>query len=55
METGYEICYVEYIRCVYRAGSFMTGAKEISKYKLDLVRVHEVIWARGGTEPTGGE
>jgi hypothetical protein len=41
------------IRCVYRTGSFMTVAKEISKYKLDLVGVHEVIWDRGGTEPAG--
>jgi hypothetical protein len=29
----------------------MTLAKEISKYKLDLVRVQEVRLDRGGTEP----
>jgi hypothetical protein len=27
--------------------------EEISKYKLDLVRVQEVRWDGGGTEPTG--
>jgi hypothetical protein len=32
----------------------MTDAKEISKYKLDLVGVQKVRWDRGGTEP-GGE
>jgi hypothetical protein len=31
----------------------MTVAKEISKYKLDLVGVQEVRWDRGGTNPTG--
>jgi hypothetical protein len=30
----------------------MTVAKEISKYKLPLVRV-QVRWDRGGTEPAG--
>jgi hypothetical protein len=28
-------------------------AKEISKYKLDLVGVQEVRWAGGGAEPAG--
>jgi hypothetical protein len=28
-------------------------AEEISKYKLDLVGVHEVRWDGGGTEPAG--
>jgi hypothetical protein len=36
---------------VYKAGSLMTVAKEISKYTLDLVGVQEVRWDRGGTEP----
>jgi hypothetical protein len=31
----------------------MTVAKEISKYKLDLVGVQKVRWDRGGTEPSG--
>jgi hypothetical protein len=29
----------------------MTAVKELSKYKLDLVRVQEVGWERGGTKP----
>jgi hypothetical protein len=31
----------------------MTVASEISKYKLDLVGIQEVIWDTGGTEPAG--
>jgi hypothetical protein len=38
---------------LYRAGSLMTTAKEISKHKLDIVRVHEVRWDRDGTDPAG--
>jgi hypothetical protein len=29
----------------------MTVWRELSKYKLDLVRVQEVRWKSGGTEP----
>jgi hypothetical protein len=39
---------------MYRAGSLRAVAEEISKYKLDLVGVQEVVWDGGGTEP-GGE
>jgi hypothetical protein len=31
----------------------MTVSKELSKYRLDLVRVQEVRWEGGGTEPAG--
>jgi hypothetical protein len=41
------------VRSMYRAGSLRTVAEEISKYKLDLVGVHEVRWDRDGTEPAG--
>jgi exonuclease III len=41
------------VRSLYRAGSLMTVAKEISKYKLDLMGVQEVRWDKGGTEPAG--
>jgi hypothetical protein len=41
------------VRSLYGAGSLMTVAKEISKYKLDLVGVQELRWDRGGTEPPG--
>jgi hypothetical protein len=42
------------VRRLCRVGSLMAAAKEISKYKLDLVGVQEVRWERGGIEP-GGE
>jgi hypothetical protein len=32
-------------------GSLMTVLRELSKYKLDLVRVQEVRWEGSGTEP----
>jgi hypothetical protein len=38
---------------LYRAGSFITVAKEISKCKLDLVGIQKVRWDTGGTEPAG--
>jgi hypothetical protein len=38
---------------MYRAGSLRSVVEEISKYKLDLVRVQEVRWDGGGTEPVG--
>jgi hypothetical protein len=40
-------------RSVYRTDSLVTVAKEILKYKLDLMGVQEVRWDRGGTEPEG--
>jgi hypothetical protein len=41
------------VRNLYRAGSFMTVEKEISKCKLDIVGVQEVRWDRYGTKPAG--
>jgi hypothetical protein len=42
------------VTILYSAGSLiMTVAKGISKYKLDLVGVHEVRWDRGGIKPAG--
>jgi hypothetical protein len=40
-------------RSLCRARSLMKVAKEISKYKLDLVGVHKVRWDRGGTKAAG--
>jgi hypothetical protein len=31
----------------------MAVAKEMSRYKLDLVGIQEVRWGGGGTEPAG--
>jgi hypothetical protein len=39
------------VRGLNKAGSLMTVAKEMSKYELNLVGVHEVRWDRGSTEP----
>jgi exonuclease III len=33
-----------------RSGSLKTVSGELAKYKLDLVRVQEVRWDKGGTE-----
>jgi hypothetical protein len=41
------------IRSVYSAGSLRVVAEEISKYKLHLVRVQEIRWDEGGSEPVG--
>jgi hypothetical protein len=45
--------YTWNVRSPYGAGSIMTAAKEISKYKLYLVGVQEVRWDMGSTEPVG--
>jgi hypothetical protein len=41
------------VRNLYGAGLLVTVAKEISKYKLDLVGVQEVSGNRGRVEPAG--
>jgi hypothetical protein len=41
------------VRSLYRAGSLMKISRELARYKLDLVRVPEVRWEGGGTEPAG--
>jgi hypothetical protein len=41
------------IRSLYRAGSPIEIAKVISKYMIDLVRIQEVRWDTGGSEPAG--
>jgi hypothetical protein len=37
-------------RSLYRIGSLTTVARELGKYKLDLVGVQDVRWEKGGTE-----
>jgi exonuclease III len=32
------------VRSLYRAGSLMVAARELARYKLDLVGVQEVRW-----------
>jgi exonuclease III len=38
------------VRSLYLAGSLTTVARQLAKYKLDVMRVQEVRWDRGGTE-----
>ena len=38
---------------LYRAGSLTAAARELAKYKLDLVGVLEVRWDKGGTVKAG--
>jgi hypothetical protein len=38
------------VRGLYRSGSLKIVARELGKFKLDLVGVQEVRWDRGGTE-----
>jgi hypothetical protein len=41
------------VRRLYRAGSLTAAARELARYKLDLVGV-QVRWDRGGTVREGG-
>jgi exonuclease III len=38
------------IRSLYRIGLLTTVARELGRYKLDIVGVQEVRWEKGGTE-----
>jgi exonuclease III len=37
------------VRSLNRSGSLTTVARELARYKLDLVGVQEVRWDKGGT------
>ena len=41
------------VRSLYRAGSLMAAARELARYKLDLVGVQEVRWEKEGTVKAG--
>ena len=41
------------VRSLYRAGSLMAVAKELARYKLDLVGMQEVRWDKEGTVRAG--
>ena len=45
--------FFPYVRSLYRAGSFTAAARELARYKLDLVGVQEVRWDREGTVRAG--
>jgi hypothetical protein len=42
-----------YVWSLYRAGSLIAAARELCRYKLDLVGVQEVGWDEGGTVKAG--
>ena len=41
------------VRSLYRAGSLKAAARELVRYKLDVVCVQEVRWDKGGTVRAG--
>ena len=41
------------VRSLYRSGSLTTAARELARYKLDLVGVQGVRWDKGGTVRAG--
>ena len=41
------------VRSLYRAGSFKAAARELGRYKLDVVGVQEVRWDKEGTVRSG--
>ena len=41
------------VRSLYRAGSLKTAARELARYKLDVVGVQEVRWDKEGTVRVG--
>jgi exonuclease III len=41
------------VRSMYKSGSLTTVARELAKYKLDLVGVQEVRWDKEGTVRDG--
>jgi exonuclease III len=41
------------VRSLYRASSITTAAKELARYKLDLVGVQEIRWEKGSMERGG--
>ena len=41
------------VRSLYRSGSLKAAARELARYKLDVVGVQEVRWDKGGTEREG--
>jgi hypothetical protein len=52
MEENMRFCIWK-VRNLYRSGSLTTVARELAKYKLDLVDVQEVGWDKGSTVRAG--
>jgi hypothetical protein len=43
------------VRSFYRAGSVTATARELARYKVDLVGVQKVRWANGGGTVRAGD
>ena len=43
------------VRSLYRAGSLTAAARELARYKLDIVGAQEVRWDKGGTVRAGDD
>ena len=41
------------VRSLYRAGALMAAARQLTRYKVDLVGVQEVRWEKEGTVKAG--
>ena len=41
------------VRSLYTAGSLTAAARELVRYKLDVVGVQDVMWDKGGTIRAG--
>jgi hypothetical protein len=41
------------VRSLYRASSIRAAARELPRYKLDLVGMQDVMWDKGGTVRAG--
>ena len=41
------------VRSLYRAGSITAAARELARYKLDLVGVQDIRWGSGDTVRAG--
>ena len=41
------------VRSLYKSGSLTAAARELARYKLDLVGVQDVTWEKGGTVKAG--
>jgi exonuclease III len=44
------VCYTWNVRSLYTSGILKMVARELGKYKLDIVGVQEVRWDKGGIE-----
>jgi len=49
MDTLKQACPLFIVKSLYRAGLLKVAARELTRYKLDVVGVQEVRWDKGDT------